>query len=274
MLKKTFTTSISTILLVLLLLSACGTNKTEQTNKEPEAAKEPTEEKVEIIISAAASLSDVAEEIQTAFNKENPSIKISHNFGSSGKLAQQITQGAPADIFLSASKKDTDFLSEKDLIVPTSLVDFASNELVVITEENQNIELPSLEDIATLDIKNIVIGDTQATPLGRYGKESLENIGVWDDIESKMVYASDVRQVLTHVETGNAELGIVFNTDAQRAEKVKVVTKIDSNLHSPIIYPGAVVKTSKNQDAAQKYLDFLTSEEGKKILESHGFITK
>lgn len=274
MLKKFNLFAILGILLALLL-TACNGNDTASAPKEKENdnKSEPPAEEVEIIVSAAASLTDVAEEIKAKFNKKNPHITVTYNFGSSGKLSQQIQQGAPADIFMSASKKDMDFLSENSLIAEDSRFDFASNELVVITEKSKDIELASLEDIATLEVKNIVMGDTEATPLGRYGKEALQNIGVWEKIESKMVYLSDVNQVLTHVETQNAEIGIVFNTDAQRAENVKIMTKIDKDLHAPVIYPAAAIESSKALDAAQLYLDFLASDEGKSILESHGFLT-
>lgn len=271
MFKKYNLFAIIAVLVALLLTACSGNNDTSSEPKEKEKKKED-EPQVEIIVSAAASLTDVAEEIKAKFNEKNPNITVTYNFGSSGKLSQQIQQGAPADIFLSASKKDMDFLAENKLIVEDSRFDFAGNELVVITEKSKELELAKLEDIATLDVKNIVMGDTEATPLGRYGKEALQTLGVWDKIESKMVYMSDVNQVLTHVETQNAEIGIVFNTDAQRAENVKILTKIDKSLHAPVIYPAAAINTSKAQEAAQLYLDFLGSDEGKSILEAKGFL--
>lgn len=258
---------------IALLLTACGGEDAATTEeKEDENQAAPPTEKVEIIISAAASLTDVAEDIKATFNEKNPNITVTYNFGSSGKLSQQIQQGAPADVFLSASKKDVDFLAENDLIDEDSRFDFAGNELVVITEKSKEIQLNSLEDIATVEADNIVIGDVEATPLGRYGKEALEKVGAWAQIESKLVFASTVNQVLTHVEEGNGELGIVFNTDAIRAEKVKIILNIDPSLHAPVIYPAAAINSSKNLEAAQTYLDFLKSDEGKSILETHGFI--
>lgn len=262
--------------MLLLLLTACNSNDTtsEEKDTKPEKESEPPVEKVEIIVSAAASLTDVGEELATKFNEKNPNIKVTYNFGSSGKLSQQIQQGAPADVFLSASKKDMDFLSENKLIAEDTRFDFAGNELVVIAEKSTDIELNKLEDIATVEANNITMGDIEATPLGRYGKEALETVGVWSQIEGKMVYASTVNQVLTYIEEGNAELGISFNTDAIRSDKVKILTKIDPSLHAPVIYPAAAISSSKVLDEAKLYLDFLTSEDGKAILQSQGFITK
>lgn len=261
-------------LLLVSLLTACGGNENASTEeKKPEEKQEAPAEKTEIIISAAASLTDVGEELKAKFNELNPEITVTYNFGSSGKLSQQIQQGAPADIFMSASKKDMDFLSENKLIDEDSRFDFASNKIVVITEKSKELEMNSLEEIATIEANNIVIGDIEATPLGRYGKEALENVGVWEAIESKMVFASTVNQVLTHVEEGNGELGIAFNTDALRAENVKIIHDVDPSLHSPVIYPAAAISSSKNLEAAKLYLDFVASEDGKKILEAHGFIT-
>lgn len=272
MLKKINVFSIFALLLTLFL-TGCSSSNSTSVKEESKTTSEAPEEKTEIIISAAASLTDVGEEIKKAFSEENPNITVTYNFGGSGNLAQQIQQGAPADIFLSASKKDMDTLSESDQIVEDSRFDFVSNELVIITEKTNDIKLPTLKDIANVDVNNIVMGDAEAVPAGRYGKESFENVGVWDKIESKLVFVSDISQVLTQVETGNAELGVAYNTDALRSEKVKIVSKIDDKLHAPIIYPAAIIKNSKNQDAANLYLAFLKSEEGKSILKSQGFIT-
>lgn len=248
-----------------MLITACGPN---DSSKNPDK-----EENIGLIVSAAASLTDAAEELKRAFSEENPSVDLTYNFGGSGNLSQQIKQGAPADVFLSASERDMDRLSESDLILEDTRFNFAYNELVIVTEQTNKISLPKIEEIVNLEIRNIVMGDSEAVPAGRYGKESFESIGAWEKIETKMVYVSDVRQVLAQVETGNAELGIVYSTDVAQADDVKVVTKIDSSLHAPIVYPAAVINGSKNHEAARAYLDFLKSEKGKGILKSYGFIT-
>lgn len=268
--KKKFSGLLIFVLMLTFILTACNYNNS--ASKETETASKPAEKQVELIISAAASLTDAAKEIATTFKKEYPNITITYNFGASGSLSQQIEQGAPADLFLTASKKDMDALAEKGLINKDSRIDFASNDMVVVTGKSNKLTLSNFKDISNLNVNNIVLGNPKAVPAGRYGKESLENAGAWDKIKNKVVYASDVRQVLAQVESGNADLAFVYNSDALQSKDVKIVTKVDSSLHSPIIYPGAIIKSSKNQDAAKLYLDFLNSEKGKSILKSYGFI--
>lgn len=282
MIQKKYITTIIAFLFSLLVLAGCNSEKTEvqqekqtENKTQTEANSEAeTKEKVELIISAAASLTDVAEEISTAFNKENEHITVTYNFGSSGSLVSQIQEGAPADIFLSASKKDMDTLADGDLIVADSRFDFAGNSLVVIAPKDSALELSSLDDIATVEAANIIIGDTTTTPIGRYTKESFENINAWSAVEGKLVFATTVNQILTHVQDGNAELGVSFKTDAMRNDEVKALLDIDPSLHGAITYPAAVIKDSQQQEAASLYISFLASEEGKQILASHGFLTK
>lgn len=282
MIQKKYITTIIAFLFSLLVLAGCNSEKTEvqqekQTENETQTeanSEAETKEKVELIISAAASLTDVAEEISTAFNKENEHITVTYNFGSSGSLVSQIQEGAPADIFLSASKKDMDTLADGDLIVADSRFVFAGNSLVVIAPKDSALELSSLDDIATVEAANIIIGDTTTTPIGRYTKESFENINAWSAVEGKLVFATTVNQILTHVQDGNAELGVSFKTDAMRNDEVKALLDIDPSLHGAITYPAAVIKDSQQQEAASLYINFLASEEGKQILASHGFLTK
>lgn len=282
MFKKFRFFSILAALLLVLFLTACNSNNTTKPAKDAEEPvteeKEPVAEEPklegELIISAAASLTDAAEEIKATFNEVNPDVTITYNFGGSGSLATQIQEGAPADIFMSASQKDMDTVDDLGLLLDGSRFDFASNAIVLVTEKSNDITLEKLEDIATLDISHIAMGDPESVPAGRYGKAAFEAVGVWDKIESKMVYVSDVRQALAQVETGNADLGIAFNTDAKATDTVKTVINIDPSLHDAIIYPAAIVKDSENTEAAQAYLDFLKGDEGKAILESYGFITK
>lgn len=282
--KKQLLTILVSVLLLFFMV-ACSSenngNENEQnnnvsTNNTAEENEEATEsdEEVEIIISAAASLTDVAEDLKTEFNKEYPHITVNYNFGSSGKLSQQIKEGgAPVDIFMSASVKDMDFLAENDLIVEQSRFDFAGNEVVLIAHESSDIEIDSVEDIVNVDFNHFSFGDIEAMPLGRYGKQAFDALGLWEKVEDRLVFGSTVNQILTHVQQGNAEVGIVFATDAMRGENIKVIAKVDPSLHDEIIYPAAAINTSENLDAANAYLEFLKSEKGKSVLQSHGFIT-
>lgn len=242
---------------------------TQACSKEDPSAAQP--QRVEILISAAASLTDALNEIKVSFEKEHQTIAVHYNFGSSGKLAKQIEQGAPSDVFLSASKKDMDSLRDKNFIINDSRVDFAQNTLVLIAHQESPADYQSFQEINTAQIQYLAMGEPDIVPAGRYAKQVLESIQLWESLEGKLVLGSDVRQVLTFVESGNAELGIVYASDAQTSKNVKVMAEADPNWHSPIVYPGAIVSGTKHKEEAQAFLNYVSSDKGKAILEKHGF---
>lgn len=253
---------------VCILLMIAGCSKGGQTAPD---GTEDSAEKVELMISAAASLTDALQDMKAPFESEHPDIMLTFNPGSSGKLAQQIVQGAPSDVFLSASTKDMDALQDEKLIDAATRVDFAANELVLIANKDSALTADSFEDIDPASIAHFAIGEPESVPVGRYTKEVLEHLDLWEPLQGKMVLGSDVRQVLTHVEMGNADLGVVYSSDAQISEQIKVLTTADAEWHDPIVYPGAVVSETKNSEESQAFLTFLTSNEGKEILKKYGF---
>ncbi|MDC0760030.1 molybdate ABC transporter substrate-binding protein [Brevibacillus sp. AG] len=251
-----------------LMLTACSTTQTAPQASEPaktEAAK------IELMISAAASLTDALNELKTQYETEHPGTTLTFNFGGSGKLATQITQGAPSDVFLSASKKDMDGLEEQQLIAKDTRQDFTKNSLVLIAGNTSAVAVSSFEELSNATIKHIAVGEPETVPAGRYAKETLDTLKMWDSLSSQMVFGSDVRQVLTFVESGNAEVGIVYSSDAAASKNVKVLATAKPEWHKPIVYPGAVVSASKNPDAAKAFLAYLTSDKGKAILQKYGF---
>lgn len=256
-----------------LMLTACSTTQSAPQANEPAKTEtaQPEAAKVELMISAAASLTDALNELKPQFETENPGTTLTFNFGGSGKLATQITQGAPSDVFLSASKKDMDGLEEKQLIVKDTRQDFTGNALVLVAGSDSSIAVTSFEELANASIKHIAAGEPETVPAGRYAKETFESLKLWDKLSGQMVFGSDVRQVLTFVESGNAEVGIVYSSDAVTSKNVKVLATAKPEWHKPIVYPGAVVSASKNQDAAKAFLTYLTSDKGKAILQKYGF---
>lgn len=228
-------------------------------------------EQVELLVSAAASLTDVLTELKEEYEKDHKNTSITFNFGSSGKLAAQIEQGAPADLFLSASAKDMDNMNDKGLIDEPSRIVFTQNSLVLISNKDSTIDLNSFEKIDSAKIDHLAIGEPESVPVGRYTKEVFEHLGLWEPLQSKLVMGSDVRQVLTHVEMGNADLGIVYASDALISDKVKVLAKADTEWHEPIVYPGAIVDSSRHKEEAQEFLEYLMSADGKLQLEKFGF---
>ncbi|WP_432776858.1 molybdate ABC transporter substrate-binding protein [Brevibacillus gelatini] len=249
-----------------LLLGACSTAQTT-----PQATESARTEKTALMVSAAASLTDALDELKASFEAENPGTTLTFIFGSSGKLATQISQGAPSDVFLSASQKDMDGLEEKQLIVKETRQNFTGNALVLIADKDSTLAIPSFADLDKPEIKYIAVGAPETVPAGRYAKEALETLKLWDTLSGRMVFASDVRQVLTFVESGNADVGIVYSSDAAISKEVKVLATASPEWHKPIVYPGAVVSNSKHPDAAKAFLAYLTSDKGKAILQKYGF---
>jgi molybdate transport system substrate-binding protein len=263
--------SLLTALLLVVMLTACAREANEPQSSQANGSEPATGTKVEIMVSAAASLTDALNALKGPFEREHAGITLTYNFGSSGKLAQQIVQGAPSDVFLSASPKDMEKLAGQNLIVTESLTDFAKNELVLITNQNNPAPLASFEDLASAKLEHLAIGEPESVPAGRYAKEVFEKLNLWDKLQSKLVMGSDVRQVLTFVESGNAEAGVVYASDAAIAKGVKVLATANANWHQPIVYPGAVIASSAHQKEAKEFLAFLISEKGKEVLKKYGF---
>ncbi len=224
-----------------------------------------------LLISAAASLKEALEEIKPLYQQSKANVNISYNFGSSGALQQQIEQGAPADIFISAAKKQIDALEQKGLLVAGTRNIIAKNRLVLVIPKNI-VGITSFYSLKDAKVKKIAIGEPRSVPAGQYAQQVLEKLKIWGEIKSKLVFANNVRQVLASVESGNADAGLVYITDAKISDKIKVVVTADEKYHSPIIYPLAVIKRSKNVDAAKEFSQFLSSNQAKAVFKKYGFI--
>ncbi|MEH1810862.1 MAG: molybdate ABC transporter substrate-binding protein [Nostoc sp.] len=224
-----------------------------------------------ILVSAAASLKEALEEIKPLYQQSKSNINISYNFGASGALQQQIEQGAPADIFISAGKKQVDALEQKGLLLPGSRTNLANNRLVLIVAQDV-VGINSFYNLTDSKIKKIAIGEPRSVPAGQYGEQVLKKLKLYDRLKSKFVFANNVRQVLAAVESGNAEAGLVYATDAKISNKVKVAVAADDKFHSPIVYPVAIIKSSKNASAAKEFVQFLSGSEAKTVLRKYGFI--
>lgn len=253
----------------LLMLSLVGCSKGDTTEPAKNVTKvEPTE----IMVSAAASMKDSLTELQKAYALKKPEVKLTINFGASGTLQQQIEQGAPTDLFISAGKTQMDALEAKNLIVKESKVDLVGNELVLVTGKD-NSKVTSLEDLTKADVVKIGIGTPESVPAGKYAQESLTNLKLWDTLQSKFVMAKDVTQVLTYVETGNAEAGLVYQSDALGSTKVKVATVVPASSHKPIVYPAAVITATKNKQIVEDFLKYLQSSDAQQVFVKYGFKT-
>lgn len=235
---------------------------------QPSAAAKP----VALTVSAASSLTDVMGEIQTLYKKERPNVNLTMNFGSSGSLQQQIEQGAPVDVFISAAEKQMDALEKGALLTTGSRRTLLKNKLVLIAPVGQS-RITAFESLTSADVKLIANGDPDSVPSGKYAKETLQSLKLWDAVKDKQILCKDVRQVLTYIENGNADAGFVYVTDAKTTDKVKIVATADEKSHTPITYPAAVVKASKTQQAGADFLAFLSSKPVQAVFEKYGFDT-
>ena len=274
--QKRFTFMITLFFLLMFAVGCSNQQNTDQSSDTKETETEAvteSKEKVELTISAAASLKDAMDVIQNTYQEEHPEVTLKFNFGGSGSLQQQISQGAPVDLFFSAAEDKFDVLVEQGNIAKEDGVDLLGNSLVlVVPKEKQSIK--GFEDLAKTEIDKISIGTPETVPAGKYAKESLKKTDLWKDVESKVVYAKDVRQVLSYVETGNVSAGIVYSTDALVSDKVNIVATADSETHTPIIYPVGIIKDSKNYEEAKEFYSYLQSDDALKVFQKYGFTTK
>ncbi|NJO73687.1 MAG: molybdate ABC transporter substrate-binding protein [Leptolyngbyaceae cyanobacterium RM1_406_9] len=222
-----------------------------------------------LLVSAAASLTDVMQELAPLYQAQSKAT-IRYNFASSGALQQQIENGAPVDIFISAGQKQMKALQQKNLLLSGTQRNLLTNRLVLVVPAN-TAGMTSLKNLTEARVKRIAIGDPRSVPAGQYAEEALTEAGLWQTLKPKYVMASNVRQVLQFVEAGNADAGLVYLTDAKTTDEVKIAQMIPTNLHSPIAYPIAVLKRSSNQKVAKDFIQFLSSSIAKKVFAKYGF---
>ncbi|TAG87708.1 MAG: molybdate ABC transporter substrate-binding protein [Oscillatoriales cyanobacterium] len=223
-----------------------------------------------LTVSAAISLSPALAEIKTVYQGSNPNVNITYNFGASGALGQQIQQGAPVDVFFSAATKQMNDLQQANLLLNETRRNLLTNRLVLITPKN-GVVLSDFKQLTDARIKRIAIGEPKSVPVGQYTQEMLTKLGLWQQLQPKLVLGSNVRQVLTFVESGNVDAGIVYMTDAKASDKVTVRLTAAENLHSPIVYPVAVIRSSRHPDAAKMFVEFLAGDRAKIVFKKYGF---
>jgi molybdate transport system substrate-binding protein len=227
---------------------------------------------VELNVSVAASLTDAITAINETYMNENSGVTVVANFASSGTLQKQIEQGAPADVFISAAARQMNALQDEGLILSETRRDLLNNKIVLVVPDKSTLPISSFNDLISDEIDQVAIGDPEFVPAGTYGKQALELLGIYDKIESRLILGSDVRQVLGYVESGNVDAGIVYSTDAAITGGVKIVADAPAEINSKIVYPVAVVKDTKNVEAAKAYISFLLGIEAKTIFEKYGFV--
>ena len=284
-----------TAVMVSGALAGCGSGagqKTEtaaietvQTEAAAEAAKDETAaaessvaatevaEETEILVAAAASLKNAyEEELIPMFEAQYPGVTVKGTYDSSGKLQTQIEEGLEADVFMSAATKQMKALNEEGMIASDTIVNLLENKIVLIVPTGSDSKIDSFEKIG--DAASIALGDPESVPAGQYAKEALTNLNVWDSIQDKVSFGTNVTEVLNQVAAASADAGIVYATDAaSKADQVTVVAEApEGSLEKKVIYPVAVVKATAHEDAAKAFVDFLQTPEAIAVFESYGFV--
>ena len=229
-------------------------------------------EETEILVAAAASLKNAyEEELIPMFEEANPGVTVSGTYDSSGKLQTQIEEGLEADVFMSAATKQMDALNAEGLIASDTIVNLLENKIVLIVPSSSQLGLTAFEDIAKAE--TIALGDPASVPAGQYAEEALTNLGIWDSIQDKVSFGTNVTEVLNQVAASSADAGIVYATDAaSMADQVTVIAEApEGSLAEPVIYPVAVVANSAHPDEANAFVEFLKTGEAMAVFEAYGF---
>ena len=225
-----------------------------------------------LTIFAASSLKNALDEIVSVY-QANSEDQLIVSYAGSSALARQIEMGAPADIFISANEAWMDYLLERNMILPESRFDLAYNTLVLIGGQDQTsieLENPALKLSDYLSGNYLAMALTNSVPAGIYGKQALTKLGLWQDVETQVAQADNVRAALALVATGEAPLGIVYNSDAVAEPRVKKLATFPADSHAAIRYPAAITDLG-NKSPAEKFLKFLRSSASTVILERNGF---
>ena len=224
----------------------------------------------ELLVFAAASLTDSMAEVAAAFEASGGA-KVAVSYGPSQALAQQIVSGAPADVYVAAGKPPMDFLEEGGHIAPDAAVMLMSNRIVLAAAPQAALPATIDELADAPGISRIAITDPDISPAGNYTKTALQNLGLWEAMQPRLVIGNDVRSILAYVQTGNADAAFVYQTDARIAPELAALDIVPADVYPAVVYPAAVVGASENREEARALLDFLQSEDAKRIFRKHGF---
>jgi molybdate transport system substrate-binding protein len=261
--KKSILTFITLVFLTCLVL-ILGTSLNDKSYLKAQV-------NTNLLVSAAASLKESLEDIKPLYQKTKQNVSINYNFAASGALQQQIENGAPVDMFISAAKKQMHALQSKELILADTRRNLLTNRLVLIVPSNSQLNLKNFGQLTVNNVKRIAVGEFRSVPVGQYTEEVFKKLGILEQVRPKLVFGNNVRNVLAAVESGNADAGVVYITDAKTSKQVKVVATAAANLHSPIVYPVAVLKNSKNISVAKQYVQFLSDKQARTIFKKYGF---
>ena len=282
---KHLTKSTIAALLVLSMtagLAGCGSSNTTTADK----GSAPTKtEQTELVVFAAASMTETLEEIKETYEAEHERVTLTFNFDSSGTLKTQIEEGADCDVFISAGQEQMDQLDITadaavntdglDFVEDGSRIDLLENKVTLVVPEENETGIESFDDLKTkLEIGDIMLAmGNSDVPVGQYTQKILQYYGLDEQAladAGKITYGSNVKEVTTQVAEGSVDCGVIYCTDAFSAD-LTVVDEATAEMCGQVIYPAAVMKNSSDVDATQEFLDYLTTDEAMKVFESVGF---
>ncbi|NPV75524.1 MAG: molybdate ABC transporter substrate-binding protein [Anaerolineae bacterium] len=251
------------ILLLFSVLTGC------QTLPRLTLASTSTIPVEKITVAAAADLQFAFTDIANLYEQQTGK-NVTLVFGSTGQLVQQIENGAPFDVIAAANTSYVDRLVDQGLAIPETAALYARGRIVLAVNRNSGVQAVTLEDLMSANIKHIAIANPEHAPYGLAAKQALQTLGLWDQIESKLVYGENVRQALQFVQTGDAEAGIISLSVANVPEITW--TLIDGSIHEPLDQALAVLTACKNPELASEFIAFINAENGRPIMRQYGFL--
>ena len=227
----------------------------------------------EILVSAAISLKDAFNELGVIYQKET-GIRVRFNLGASGLLQKQIEAGAPVDVYASAGVRQMDTLQDAGLIIEETRFNFVRNSLVLIVSSRSTLALDSFTDLLDPGISRLAIGNPKTVPAGQYAQQALKNMQLWHRLESRLVPAENVRQVLDYVTREEVDAGIVYASDVPVSRgKAVIAASAPEDSHDPILYPIAVIRGAGSPADARKFIDLALSSSGQTVMGKYGFLS-
>lgn len=253
--------SIVVSLIVLMVFTLMSCNSSKGTGQAPAKKKE-------ITVAAASSLTNAFKEVGAAFEKAN-NCTVTFSFGATGTLSEQIKNGAPFDVFAAADESTIEKLDKEGQLVSDTKQPYAVGRLGIATLKDSKIEVKTIEDLLKPEIKKIAIANIETAPYGKAAKQAMEKAGLWDKLEPKLVYGKNISDTLALVTTGNAEAGFI-SLSLKDDQKLNF-SLIDSKMHEPIRQAIAVTKNAKEEELGRKFIEFVKSLDGQKIMSKYGF---
>jgi molybdate transport system substrate-binding protein len=244
------------VCVVLISVGCHGTSENNQTDTS------------EVIVAAAANLTEALPEIGSRFTSET-GIRVVLSFGATADLAKQIENGAPFDVFAAADTEHVDRLESQGLLTPGTRAVYARGRLVMWLPPGTSLKVERIDDITSSEFERVAIPKPDVAPYGQAAVESLRALGIWNQIEPKVIYAQNVSQAKQYAATGNAEVAFIPLALIKPGEGIYL--EVDEGLHRPIDQALGIIKDSPRQTAARRFVGFLLSDEGQEILSKKGY---